>query len=133
MSPKKTQTPPPDLHELEAEVMQEVWRRDGEVTVRDVLGALNGRNRKQRAYTTLMTILARLHVKGLLRRELRGKTHFYRAALTRDEYADARARAEVEALVAAYGDAALVHFSRQVDALDAADLRRLRRLAGEGT
>lgn len=111
--------------------MEEVWRRDGEVTVRDVLEALNKRSRKQRAYTTLMTIMSRLHTKALLLRELRGKTHFYRPALTRAQYADARAQAEVESLVADYGDVALVHFARQVDALGPKAARRLRRLAGE--
>lgn len=133
MIAKRSTPGPPPLHELETEVMDEVWRGDGEFTVRDVLEALNERNRKQRAYTTLMTIMSRLHEKGLLLRELRGKAHFYRAALTRDQYAHARAKAEVDGLVAAYGDAALAHFSRQVDALPADHLRRLRKLAGEST
>jgi predicted transcriptional regulator len=124
--------PPPALPELEAEVMDEVWERGGEVAVRDVLAALNGRSRRQRAYTTVMTIMSRLHTKGLLARELRGKTHFYRAAIGRDEYRAARARAEVEHLVADYGELALAHFARRVDELDPRRLERLRELAGEG-
>ena len=113
--------------------MAEVWRRDGEVTVREVLEVLNRKSRRTRAYTTLMTVMGRLHAKGLLRRELRGKTHFYRPTLTAEQYADARARADVEALVAAYGEVALAHFTRQVDALRADQVRRLRKLAGEAT
>src|SRR3954464_10436134 len=62
---------PPALHELEAEIMEEVWRR-GECGVREVLDALNDRNDTPRAYTTVMTVMHRLDHKGLLRREPRG-------------------------------------------------------------
>src|SRR5690242_6209735 len=55
---------PPPLHELEAEVMDEMWRRE-EATVRAVIDALNDRAPKPRAYTTFMTIMSRLHTKGL--------------------------------------------------------------------
>ncbi|MGH3029349.1 MAG: BlaI/MecI/CopY family transcriptional regulator [Gaiellaceae bacterium] len=131
MSRAKPEAPPP-LHELESEVMEEVWRRGGEAAVRDVLEALNARNRRKRAYTTVMTIMSRLHTKCLLERELRGKTHFYRAAMSREAYLDARARDEVDTLVADFGNVALAHFARQVEGLDAKQLRRLRELAGGG-
>jgi hypothetical protein len=42
---------PPQLHELEAEVMHVVWER-GEASVREVMEALNGTAAKERAYTT---------------------------------------------------------------------------------
>src|ERR1022692_2963866 len=88
---------PPPLHELEAEVMEELWR-SGEAPVRAVMDALNSRGSKQRAYTTYMTILARLHKKGLLGRRREGKTDFYAPRQDRDEYLAVRARAEVEDL-----------------------------------
>lgn len=110
--------------------MREVWRQ-GEATVRDVLTALN-RGRRQRAYTTVMTIMARLDRKGLLTRERQGKTDVYRPVMTRDEYLDARAQAEVESLVSEFGDVALLHFAEQVEKLDAKRLRELRKLAGRG-
>jgi predicted transcriptional regulator len=119
--------PPPPLHELEELVMEEVWRQR-EATVRDVLTELN-RGPRQRAYTTVMTIMARLDAKGLLSRERRGKTDVYRPVMSREEYADLRAEAEVEALIAEFGDVALAHFAEQVDKLDAKRLRELRRLA----
>jgi predicted transcriptional regulator len=104
-----------------------MWRREAG-TVREVLEALN-RGRKKRAYTTIMTIMARLYRKGLLTRERNGKTDIYTIALTRDAYREARAQAEVEALVDAFGELALAHFSAQVEALDPKRLRELRRLA----
>ena len=127
MSPKpKT---PPELHELETEVMEDVWSRDGEVAVRDVMEALNRRTTKPRAYTTYMTILGRLYAKGLVTRRRDGKTDLYKPTYTREEYADLRAQAGVDSLVEQYGDAALSHFARQMARLDPDRRRQLQRLA----
>ena len=121
---------PPALHELESEVMEEMWRQP-EATVRDVLEALN-RGPKQRAYTTIMTIMCRLWDKGLLTRERRGRTDVYRAILSREAYLQERAEAEVDAVVEEFGDLALSHFARQVNGLDPERLRRLRELTNDG-
>jgi predicted transcriptional regulator len=119
---------PPLLHELEAEVMEEVWN-GGERTVREVLEALNARSTPQRAYTTILTVMQRLHVKELLERERNGRRDVYLPALSREEYAQARAEAEVGALVAEYGDVALAHFARHMSQLDPKRREQIRRLA----
>jgi predicted transcriptional regulator len=119
---------PPPLHELEAEVMDELWR-SGESPVRAVMDALNKSASPKRAYTTYMTIMARLHKKGLLVRRRDGKTDFYAPTLSREEYLAVRARTEVEDLVAQYGDVALSHFAQQMARLDPARRRALQRLA----
>jgi len=121
---------PPALHELEAEVMDVVWRSgDDEVSVRDVMDALNARTSSARAYTTYMTIMRRLDTKGLLARRREGKTDLYRPVHSADEYADLRAQADVDELVAQYGEVALSHFARQMAQLDPDRRRRLQRLA----
>ena len=125
--PSRDPVPPP-LHELESEVMEELWR-SGEASVRAVMEALNARSSKDRAYTTYMTIMARLHRKGLLARRRQGKTDYYAPAFSRDDYMTLRARAEVDGLVSQYGDVALSHFARQMAALDPARRRSLQRLA----
>jgi predicted transcriptional regulator len=122
---------PPLLHELEAEVMDEVWSQ-GECTVRDVLDALNGRSKGPRAYTTVLTVMQRLHTKKLLRRERRGRKHVYLPALTRDDYVAARAELQVDALVSEYGDVVLAEFSKRMSALDPKRRQRIRRLASGG-
>jgi predicted transcriptional regulator len=119
---------PPPLHELEAEVMEELWER-GESTVRDVLDALNARGPQVRAYTTVLTVMQRLHTKNLLRREWRGRLHVYAPALSRSEYAEARAAAEVGELVSEYGDVALAQFARAMSKLDPKRREQIRRLA----
>ena len=119
---------PPHLHELEALVMEEVWRQGG-VTVRDVLTALN-RDTKKRAYTTVMTIMSRLDAKGMLTRNRQGKSDLYRPVMSREQYMDSRAASEVEALVDQFGDVALAHFAERVERLDPRRLQALRDLAG---
>jgi predicted transcriptional regulator len=119
---------PPPLHELESEVMESLWG-SGETTVRSVMEKLNERASKPRAYTTYMTIMARLHKKGMLDRRREGKTDYYKPTHERDAYMALRARSEVEDLVAQYGDVALSHFAQQMASLDPARRRALQRLA----
>jgi predicted transcriptional regulator len=126
-----TDATPPPLHELEAEVMEQVWLQ-GEATVRSVMLALNAGDGKERAYTTYMTIMARLHKKGALVRRRDGKTDVYAPAYDREQYMALRAGSEVDNLVAQYGDAALSHFARQMASLDPARRRALEKLARGG-
>lgn len=121
---------PPPLHELETEVMDVVWDR-GEASVRDVMWALNAHAPRERAYTTYMTIMARLNGKGMLDRRREGKADFYTPTYTRDQYADMRARAELESVVDQYGEVALAHIARQLAALDPRRRRALQRMARE--
>ena len=74
--------PAPALHELETEVMDVVWELE-EASVREVMDRLNATAPKPRAYTTYMTILARLHTKGVLARRREGKTDFHRPVTRR--------------------------------------------------
>jgi predicted transcriptional regulator len=119
---------PPPLHELEAEVMEELWTR-GEANVREVLDAINAREEMQRAYTTILTVMQRLAAKDMLRRERRGRLDVYVPALSREAYAEARAEAGVGALVSEYGDVALAHFARHMSGLDPKRREQIRRLA----
>jgi predicted transcriptional regulator len=121
--------PPPALHELETEVMNAVWAGGEETTVRRVMDELNARSSPDRAYTTFMTVMARLDAKGLLKRRREGKTDLYRPVMSREDYLAARAEAEVGALVDQFGDVALTHFARQMASLDPERRRELQRLA----
>jgi len=126
--PSSAAVVPPPLHELESEVMEQLWR-SGEAPVRSVMEALNQGTKKERAYTTYMTIMARLHKKGILVRRREGKTDYYAPAYDRDQYMALRAQSEVEGLVEQYGEVALSHFAQQMASLDPARRRALQRLA----
>src|ERR1700739_2445000 len=119
---------PPPLHELEADVMEAVWDR-GEASVREVMEALNAGGDKDRAYTTYMTIMARLDSKGLLERRREGRTDLYRPVYSRDRYTDLRALVAIESVVDQFGEVALAHIARQMAQLDPEHRRSLQRLA----
>jgi len=109
--------------------MEEVWRQ-GETTVKLVMEALNPRTEPPRAYTTYMTVMRRLDDKGLLKRTRDGRHDRYVPALTREQFQERRAGAEVRGLVDEFGDVALAHFAKSLSTLDPARRRQLRRLAG---
>ena len=108
--------------------MDAVWDLR-EASVRDVMDAINRTARRPRAYTTYMTILGRLHGKGLLSRRREGKTDLYAPVYSRDDYTDLRVGVEVDALIDAFGDVALSHFARQVAELSPDRRRALEQLA----
>ena len=109
--------------------MDHVWSQPGEITVRDVMEALNRKAKPARAYTTYMTVMRRLNDKGILDRKRTGPRDAYAARLTRDEYQEQRADAEVRQLVDEFGDVALAHFARSLSGLDPARREALQRLA----
>jgi len=87
------------LGDLEAEVMELIWARPPgtAVTVREVFEALYGRRR--RAYTTVMSTMARLARKGLLVAEKAEPAYLYRAALSREEFVEHVVGATLERLL----------------------------------
>jgi predicted transcriptional regulator len=112
------------LGALEAEVMETLWAGDGARSVRDVLERLNTGRRPPLAYTTVMTVLARLAEKGVLAREQVGRGFVYSPAV------DDEAAIAVRGVVRDYGEAALAHFVEHAKA-DPELYRRLQRLMEE--
>jgi predicted transcriptional regulator len=129
MARPRSPVEPPVLHELEAEIMEEVWRQET-ATVRSVMEALNRKAEPPRAYTTYMTVMRRLNDKELLDRTRTGRQDSYAPRLTREQYQELRAAAQVRGLVDEFGDVALAHFAKSLDTLDPARRRQLKRLAG---
>ena len=70
------------LGPTEAQLMELAWKH-GELSVKKALTFL-GENK--RAYTTVMTVLARLAEKGILAREKDGRNFVYRPAVGREEF-----------------------------------------------
>jgi predicted transcriptional regulator len=81
------------LGPLEAEVMRLVWEM-GEVQVEEVHSVLQ--RDREIAYTTVMTVMARLAAKGLLHRRKQGRAYLYRAAREREEVAGSTVQAWVQ-------------------------------------
>ena len=100
------------LGPLESDVMETVWKL-GDTTVRDVHEALMAR--RDLAYTTVMTTMARLASKGLLARDTSGLAHRYRATITRDEYARSTVTSVVDWLVDRFPEPAMSYFMQVVE------------------
>lgn len=105
--------------ELEAVVMDRLWRRAGMTTVREVFEDL--RAQREIAYTTVMSTMDNLHRKGWLSRQRQGKAFHYWPVHTREEYS---ARLMRDALDGG-GDPGLVltHFLEQISDEESATLR----------
>jgi len=82
------------LGKLEREVMDIAWRH-GEIRVRDVFQAFEGRI----AYTTLMTTLHRLYKKGVLDRRKQGRAFLYSPRVSPLEFEQGIAKDVIEGLI----------------------------------
>jgi len=119
----------PALSELERQVMEQVWDSEDDVTVRQIVEKINATSEKQRAYTTLMTIMSRLESKGMLNKQKRSRSDLFSPAIGRQEYLEARAKVEVDALVGEYGEIARALFVREIAESDPQAAEKLRRMA----
>ena len=70
------------LGKLELEMMKAVWER-GKATVHDVQRAL--RPRYGRAYSTILTMMRKLEMKGYLTHTVRERTYVYQSTITREQ------------------------------------------------
>jgi predicted transcriptional regulator len=107
--------------ELEAQVMDVLWADGGRLTPAEVNSRLD--SDRELAYTTVMTILVRLHDKGIVSRERRGRAWAYRPVLGREEHAAQR----MNALLRDGGDQA-ISLARFVDNMTAKERAQLQHL-----
>lgn len=132
MSPGKSSTSTlveRHLGSLEAQIMRVLWERP-RLPVREVVELLPGQT-KQRAYTTVMTVMNRLSEKGLLQREAVGRAHVYWPVMTEGEFLDSLSRKMVRTVLAEFGDAALTHFVGEVRQGGPSGVAKLRKLIAE--
>lgn len=114
------------LGPLETEVMTLLWGMD-RASVRQVVDVLQ--ERRPIAYTTVMTIMNNLVGKGLLKRTRRGKAYLYVPRLTRAAFFERKSAEAVSAVVARFGDLAVVRFVQTVAQLSPEERARLEALA----
>ena len=106
---------------LEADVLGVLWAAELPLTPADVRSQLGG----DLAYTTVMTVLARLHEKGLLERERVGRGFAYAPAVHQAALAAERMRVLLEE-----GPDRAAVLARFVGSLSPRDRRALRDLLG---
>ena len=118
------------LGDLEREIMELMWVR-GEGSVRDILEALNIRRTAGHplAYTTVMTVMAKLAAKRLLRRTRVGRADEYHVAETREAFLIRTSDSIARQLVEDFGDAAISSFVSLLENVAPDRLEQLRRKA----
>ena len=113
---------------LETEVLLAL-RELGEAPARSVRRFLEGRGIRV-AYTTVATILARLHAKGLVRRRREpcqgGERYVYRPAEVEEKYL----KNILRGVVAMFGPAGVVHLNEEIAKLNPSEEKALRRRLG---
>ena len=120
---------PAILGPLERRVMERLWAV-GPQSVSEVLEAMNASSPRSLAYTTVMTILVRLHEKGLVTRQKDGRHYRYSAAVDESSLEAQVGRRELNRLIERYGAASVAGFAAELGEGDLAD--RLAQLAQAG-
>lgn len=112
------------LGPLEREIVS-VLKSRNEATTREVLLDLRARG-KDVAYTTVSTILTRLHIKGLIARRSEafkgGDRYVYQYKDIESQYIDSL----LHGLVAAFGSRGVVRLAERLDELSPDDIQQLR-------
>ena len=125
--------PPSDASELlgslEYAVMRALWT-GAPASVKTVLTRINDARPRdeQLAYTTVMTVLSRLHEKGLLDRVKAGRGYDYTPRFDEDQLVEHLGRQEVSELLDRYGSVALSQFAVALGDADPQTLRRITEL-----
>ena len=83
------------------------------------------------AYSTVTTILGRLHERGLVERTRHGREAIYHAAVSEHELVVAGSSRAVDAVLTRYGTSAMRHFAERLADLDPELRRQLLALAEE--
>jgi predicted transcriptional regulator len=101
----------------QAAIMEALWRREA-ATVQEVVDVLNTSRARRRepdlAYTTIMTLLSRLHARGLVTRERDGRAYRYAPARTRDELLRQLADDVIAELLEEFGEIGVNQFEAQL-------------------
>ncbi|WP_327089979.1 BlaI/MecI/CopY family transcriptional regulator [Nonomuraea sp. NBC_01738] len=106
------------LGELESTIMDRMWAYHKPASVREVLEDL--RQGREIAYTTVMTVMDKLHTKGLLKRKPVGRAYVYEPVASKEAYTAELMR---DSLAASGNQAAtLVHFLERLTPEEASAL-----------
>jgi BlaI family transcriptional regulator, penicillinase repressor len=112
----------PDLTDRELEIMGVLWERDS-ATVAEV----RERMPAELAYTTVLTLMRILELKGHVRRESEGRAHRYYPLVERGAAGRRLVRRLLDTVFGGRPELLLNELAAE-EGLDAADLRRLKEL-----
>jgi predicted transcriptional regulator len=116
------------MGDLEAEIMECVWEL-GSASVKEVHRCLQ--ERREIAYTTVMTVMSRLATKGLLTSRPEGRAYIYEAVADRETYCADAVRSFMSEMLADADKAVLSQFVDSVTEHDKSQLDMLAQIIEE--
>ncbi len=100
------------LGPLEKDIMEIVWQRK-QTSVRGVHAALS--DRREIAYTTVMTIMTRLFEKRLLKRKKKGMAYVYTPYHSKEQIIQKSVKNVIDSFVNKFGREAVVAFTDELE------------------
>lgn len=113
------------LGDLEAEIMETLWNK-GDLTVRQVHDLF--RERRQIAYTTIMTVMSRLADKGLLGKIKQGNAFIYHANVSKDEFTQSTLKKVIQELLDDFTAPAISQFLESVEKVNPEKMEELAKI-----
>lgn len=117
------------LGKLEAAIMEIVWRQDLPVTVKDVTRILA--KRRPIAYTTVMTVMARLTEKDVLSRRLSGQSYLYKPKMSKERFVARVVHGIFSTSISTLGEGVLAHFIKEIQMISPEKRRQILKVLGE--
>lgn len=117
------------LGELESEIMEIIWCRKDAASVKEVTEVLG--KRRPIAYTTVMTIMARLVNKGVLIRRLSGPSYLYKPRATKKQFIARAVHGIFSSAVATLGEEVLTHFIKEIQKISPKKRQQLLKILSE--
>lgn len=105
------------LGELEAVIMDVLWKLK-DVSVRDVLKEI--KKKRKIAYTTVMTVMARLYNKGILKRKLdKSGAYIYKPVQDKQSFLAIASKKAIKNFLKEFGEVAVAGF---IDIIEAGNM-----------
>ncbi len=107
------------LGSLEEEIMRIIWK-EKTASVRCIFDIL--KKKRELAYTTVMTIMTRLHSKGILNRHLHENgSYIYTPAQTKEKFLEKISERVIKELIKNCGEVAVARF---IDIVEASNFKK---------
>jgi len=107
---------------LEARIMRIIWE-SGELSIKEVQRILN--EESPISFNAVMTVMNRLAEKGHLAKRARGRSTYFRAVQTKEQFLAEQTRAVTLGLIEEFGDLVVNHMIEALEQADPASIRKL--------
>lgn len=111
------------LGELESQIMEIVWARGNAVSVKAVAEVLS--KKRPIAYTTVMTVMARLSAKDILERRIAGNSYLYKPKVSKEKFIAKAVHGIFSQTLTSLGEGVLAHFIKEIEKISPAKRREL--------